>query len=1242
MSQQRPSIIDLTRSYVLGDPNAFPANLMRTAAEDQPERTLPIVAYEGYNFLPTAYGYRSYFGMESLLDQLNAIAGKVDKLITFQLTSYVNKLIALCSDGIWMYDPGTKQWTKVQALTDNSGTDQYDEWTYCIIENALYMYRRGNGVVYKYTQAGVLSNFAPTFLNMAGQVGIFRARGRLGFWDSANSIAWSDADNLQEFTPSVEKLTGNTIFSAILGRIVAIKPQGDGFIVYCTKSIVGVSYNTTGSMIWEADSIKDSCGISTANDVTQGQTADEHYVRSNIGFLTIGARNMVSKSRKVESILPELWDLLKENNDPIKMDCLLDRYLFISTADDTYINARISQFTQEVPALVTPLIRDGSYYQGNGSDLPQVLDAGIIAALLNSLWNGPTLYRQGSRYRTPRWTVSMDYVPTAFYCDWDSSVPAGRPRWNVLTALSAAVAAVPAGPDKISTVVNLGLGYSGVTALNGTRVITGVRADSKYSDTATDPIMGKVWCDSLHYTQETIWDNVKERNKAIFDIIRGVADQVEEEIYENTNPDPETPLDNTEEVLGFLPDGYGPIRQVQNVDGTEIILRKHFQSGWELVQQFAQTDDVVEIAGGGGGGGGADPLDRVLEVINTPVVEGGSDYPLLIAVEGNKMMIQWYKDSTYTVTHYYSLDAGVTWNNSPAVADPNSVWVIGTDFFGLVFTTTGWILYGDLGILVCSDNANIPVKKTLFADIGYYPRDTSYSRAVKTDIDYRIIYWGNIGSGNGYVYASANGITWAQEVNADASTNPANYGIVRCLGQMHFANNKVYIFNIRRYGGVDYLSVGSTADKTLLSGWVFQDLISHITPVHIPGLMQVSWISSENKFYILLLGSSSTFFSVYTYNPTTDEFLLQEMCTDAAAAGWTTWRMDFINNSFSSMVKNGDRLRLLNSYEDDPSVGSGIRLFQANPIAVQAYQHTRTTTRHFTWNALSNGAGGISELKFTKTHIDYCMQKRNGDIVVEKSVAVSAPAIPAWDGQYPAGIENAKDVWLVDDSIGPNPIDLYRQLYAGIIQSGKYQSSIDSLNPGYTYFEDFTVGNWVEATYPSVSYVLQDGTPAPLYPTYKGAFVYDLHLKKWGKFKGDHQFIVNLSPVNNAEGGVISYTNFGMEAGVLLADNTIALFDAQPADSFLRWGKIGYYRLGITRAHEVRIHFRSEPNCKMVVDSSMDGRTIDTTLSKEFILQDETVFVENPDVNGRWFSISLHGAFDLQFLELRGTIGGRR
>lgn len=186
------------------------------------------------------------------------------------------------------------------------------------------------------------SSFVPSFLNMAGQMGIFRANGRLGFWDSDNSISWSSLYDLTDFTPAVETLAGNSTFLSVVGRIVNILPQGEGFIIYATKSIVGVrSSKANVNILWEANQITAEAGIVYPFQVTTGLTELEHYAFTNTGIKRIGDYNALKQSHTIEEIATEIFDFLKESKEPVRLDFLGGRFLFFSLINDNYINGRV-------------------------------------------------------------------------------------------------------------------------------------------------------------------------------------------------------------------------------------------------------------------------------------------------------------------------------------------------------------------------------------------------------------------------------------------------------------------------------------------------------------------------------------------------------------------------------------------------------------------------------------------------------------------------------------------------------------------------------------------------------------------------------------------------------------------------------------------------------------------------------------------------------------------------------------
>ena len=432
MPNQGSHVIDVTRSFVVTDPNAFPNNQGYTAQEDSPEKEPPILAYEGVNFLPTSYGYKSFFGTSSLLN-IAPLLSRCDRVLLYQFGTYENVLVALCEDGIWTCRPNVvaSPWVHniVQAIPP-VGT--YLEFTYCVIENKLYIYRERTSLVHRLdplaitppvpqiltagaftigmsytiltpgttdftligaanslvgtvftatgigagtgtagdnTPAGTITfvSFTPSFLNMIGQLGIFRANGRLGFWDSANSISWSNVFDHKDFTPSITTLAGNAIFNGVVGRIVTIKAQGDGFIIYSTKSIVGVHYLASGTQLWDATTITDNAGIWYDREVTCGVTELEHYVYTTSGIKKIGAFNALNRSHSFEDIIPDIYDLLKESRQPIYLDFINGRFLVLHLISADYVDAKVSFSYNTIGAI--PVIIKLNGIGWNGLDL---------------------------------------------------------------------------------------------------------------------------------------------------------------------------------------------------------------------------------------------------------------------------------------------------------------------------------------------------------------------------------------------------------------------------------------------------------------------------------------------------------------------------------------------------------------------------------------------------------------------------------------------------------------------------------------------------------------------------------------------------------------------------------------------------------------------------------------------------------------------------------------------------------
>lgn len=396
------ALIRVADSLIPLPPEAFPKNLALTPREDNPEQLFPILAYDGEDILPTPWGYRSYFATNSKLLR-NSVARllpnvKCENVFWYQSVQLDNVLVALASDGIYVTNTDIESdWIKVVDLSAlDTDPALRRQWSHCTINNITYMYLQGGTKFYslvdvaRYAEAatpsvitgatvaqvaqhwnvGVLS-YTPTFLNMSGQIGLFKAGNRLGFWDSDGSVSWSSALYVEDFTPSVTTLAGFSKFSDVVGSITVIAQHGDGFIIYATRSIVGVTNNVSEKSKFSGRAILSKVGLLFDRQLAVAQPDSLHYALTSAGLHTI--TNFVA-----EPIAADIMDGLIEANDYLALDYVDGRYLFINTLNGW--EGSVIDFEG-----VTNLDSDGNAYKFPAVNYPNPTDA---SALLDSYLTG--------------------------------------------------------------------------------------------------------------------------------------------------------------------------------------------------------------------------------------------------------------------------------------------------------------------------------------------------------------------------------------------------------------------------------------------------------------------------------------------------------------------------------------------------------------------------------------------------------------------------------------------------------------------------------------------------------------------------------------------------------------------------------------------------------------------------------------------------------------------------------------
>jgi hypothetical protein len=344
---------------IILDRDGMPVNLGHTTREDYPEGAFPILAYDGQNVLPTALGYRSFFAEHTKFTTGPQLADKkVQQMLVAQTPLMSSIFLALCEDGLYVCNATNEvasfNWLHI---VDYSATEQLGVrrlWTYCVISNVIYLYQQGSSEffglvdlatyaettipeaivgatitqVWSNTDIGIgLLKYTPNFINMSGQIGLFKAANRLGFWDSEGAVAWSSATQIYDFKPSTTNFAGVTTFADVVGEIVLIKQHGNGFIIYATKSITLVVPLSGSPEKWSGRAIFSDVGVVFDIQVAMGQPDTVHYAITSGGLCVISNGNP-------EFVEPEVMDYIRKNNILYALSLVDSRYLLIHAANN--------------------------------------------------------------------------------------------------------------------------------------------------------------------------------------------------------------------------------------------------------------------------------------------------------------------------------------------------------------------------------------------------------------------------------------------------------------------------------------------------------------------------------------------------------------------------------------------------------------------------------------------------------------------------------------------------------------------------------------------------------------------------------------------------------------------------------------------------------------------------------------------------------------------------------------------
>lgn len=960
---QSAKFIDLTRTFLPIDPNSFPTSMHGTKGEDSPEERIPVQAYEGQNFIPTAQGYRSYFGTTAKVN-IDALGAKPDFVFVYQNTNFENILIALTETGVWIKKGSVVgAWTQLYAVTAPVAGVHYD-WSFVVIAQVLYCYQANQASYQKIVSdiaAGVvLTSVVPTFLNMVGQVGIFRAGGRLGFWDTADSIAWSNQDDYADFTPSLLTLAGNAKFIDINGRIVTVVGHGPGFMIYCTKAVIYIYPSPEATYQWKPQVIYSTTGVTYPRQVVAAQPDTTHFT-----YLSNGLNKI--ENAKEEVIVTEVTDALAAHKGPIYLSMYEGRYLCLEILDRDFFEGQV-QFTKATTAEMA------YYFPGTSLTISdaiaeETLNGTNFCATIEDMSNGkyaaqpadPGDKKVGTSYQ-PMYTA---------YLSNKGNIDTSNITWGSSPAATVDPLGIEANQCPIPTDSNLTSSLSTTSA--GKTVVTGAAA---YID-------GKWTMQRFTQAQQAIW-NLEEKN-----------------------------------ITAFI----------------------------ALVEARSKT--VAGI-----------PSFTTLGSLTTVV-------PAPAAPTVSKTLIGQY--ATKFTEGQFGFSKCEFWLTRYCIGARN-IYRNKRNVFTNTYvpeTLSAWYVYRG-------------------AITGPYASEAA-ARAYIESFDNLVSY--------SYQYTSA----------APGET------IGTALGSVSTIRN------------IDLALKQDTRVSTRLSdnyknpdGYIYRATVTN------------NGYNTVNTMYATNIGEDVSFGPV----------------PDTGYCTLTGWSYTKTNNTTGTVAAAGCSAPA--EYPPGSTVRSAPLIFTDPKVS---------------------GDGSFCSVPFAP---------------------VTVPGLPSLAIEWPSET----------------------------------------------------------VTLPATSFLLQNGSIAPVYPTFEGALVYDLQLKKWGKYKGQYKVLVNYSPLNNAVNGGIPYANFGILGGIVDLSGYVRLFDYYPDYSYITYGKVGYYRLGNTTVEEVHADFSTPSTGFLIVDTSIDGRFIDPSLAKSVNFTD-AASVDLTGANpGSWMNITVGsitgGSWNINYLEFRGFQQGRR
>lgn len=1199
----RKTKVDTTLSAVITNSNQFPPEATTPDKDDLRMQVFPLRIYEGFNYLPTEYGVKSYFGLAPT-EAISIPTGLPPQdHFVYQTEFYSNAHITLARDGI--YVNGTRV-----VEVDEPAPDTDLLWTRTTIDNITFIYRQGspkvyilnealqddppvkdkyfNGLAASLTEEGrrsvtdgfiVINSFVPTTLNMEGQVGIYNIKGSLGFWDVEDAVAWSALNDFTEFTPSLSTLANIAKLEGVRGHITTILPHGDGAIVYATNSIVGIKPDTLSVLRFKSEVILEKAGVSYPKEVVAATPSTTHIAYTAAGFMQI-------VDFKASNIVPQLTDFLRPTRTPQYLQMMNNRYLIVNVMAEGFLEGNVELSTTEGDKFEFEW--DDVYLDREG--LPEeYIDGNTVCLLVTDA------------------ETTLDPSDT-----WSSGGGAGGSGNNLVSKgeVNFPVCRLP-----LFTMYYPKLRDSGVNTRERTLI---------YNDGSNRQLLEPYFW--------TGYDIVKvDANTA------GIVDEW-------------SPLRTSPEE--FVTD---------QADQFRWILAKEFYETYRIVAQVFNMKTHL--------GEATDVNDYLLNLKNThninPYVETKvvSASSLLSQLESFRQNLyptaspsgRFYNPISTTSNLYLNpLPDGVRLGIDPLGR--------GNDVLGNARVHTPAIVTdGGLGIQELASaptNYRNAFRAREAVDLNTLPTVEQYYDRIKElrgdDFDARILPNGTASTlaSNPLVPKGLHGLEVREmsKIAPAAVNRPIGVGFTSYPATYTIVDMKVTLYDHNDAARITVFRVDTPESFPISVSTRRQLHRTYELPagaIPIPGIPDLYWADPRPL--------------VVAYYKNSSYCVLR---SDGEAGRMQA--LPYMNRIGTADPSNAP-LTLAGSLEEPPVLppldvfdsrnGLDSQTHKALVPYKRGYIVQRSSTAHYFRALLYNSSTKL----FSNARHASINYSPSGPTIPDHLI-IQPDMYAEWQYNYPGQLPSwipflAEAHAMRKGSMYNYPGEAFPGLGSHYGMDGDMSSKLRTeftqrlvcgtslpIHLPATQIDPIIYDGW-QIEGPPLTWTMHNGNKAPVAPIFYGAYVYDMHLEKWGVCKQRHGGFIDYQAVSNHSLGIVPYQNFLIESGALIEDNGSwrpCLFTDNPAESYVKYGKYKHTQHHYTTIEQARVRFNEPSTGAVGLSFSLDGRhpTYGQTRFATFL--DATYTSMGCDLSGKWASLIITGKYDITSIEITSTSKGDR